>query len=77
MTNIEYDLPENNFVKLTIYDLMGNAINTLVSQQESAGYKQIKWDGKNYNGFPASAGIYFYKIQTKSFIKTKKLILLK
>jgi len=70
-------LPENNFVKLIIYDLMGNAINTLVSQEESAGYKQIKWDGKNYNGFQAAGGIYFYKIQTESFMKTKKLILLK
>ena len=77
ITTIRYDLPNDSFVELIIYDLMGNAINTLVSQQESAGYKQIKWDGKNYNGFPAAAGIYFYKIQTESFIKTKKLILLK
>ena len=77
VTTIKYNLPENNFVKLIIYDLMGNAINTLVSQEESAGYKQIKWDGKNYNGFQAAGGIYFYKIQTESFMKTKKLILLK
>ena len=77
ITTIKYGLPENSFVELIVYDVMGNVINNLVHQEENAGYKQIKWDGKNTYGFPAAAGIYFYKIQTESFIKTKKLILLK
>ena len=77
ITTIRYDLPHDSFVELIIYDLMGDMINTLVFQQESVGYKQIKWDGKNNYGLPTAAGIYFYKIQTESFMQTKKMILLK
>ena len=71
ITTIRYDLPHDSFVELIIYDLMGDMINTLVFQQESVGYKQIKWDGKNNYGLPTAAGIYFYKIQTESFMQTK------
>ena len=77
ITTIKYDLPEDSFVELIVYDLMGNVILNLVNKEESAGYKLIKWDGNNAKGTPASAGVYFYKIQTESFIKTKKMILLK
>ena len=55
---------------------MGDMINTLVFQQESVGYKQIKWDGKTTMAFQQQAYIS-YKIQTESFMQTKKMILLK
>ena len=49
----------------------------MISEEISAGYKTIIWDSRNNYGDPVSAGIYFYQIQTKEFVKTKKIILIK
>ena len=77
-TTIQYvirtprDLPFQ-YVDLSIYNLLGQKICTLVSAKQQAGNYQITWDGKNYPG-----GVYFYKLSTGNrYEQTKKLILLK
>ena len=77
VTTLCYDLPEYALVNITIYDMMGRQISTLVSSLQSTGYKSIQWNGTNDAGQPVSAGLYMYTIQTGDFKQTKKMVLLK
>jgi hypothetical protein len=76
-TTISYALPADAFVKLTVYNILGQKVKTLVDEQQTAGYKQVIWDGKSDGGQEVSSGIYFYQIQAGSFTKTAKMSLLK
>ena len=77
ITSLRYDLPEQAQVTLTIYDLMGRVVRTLVNIEQTAGYKSIQWNATNDAGSPVSAGVYLYKIQAGEFVQTKKMVLLK
>ena len=76
-TNIDYDLPEDSFVSITIFDMMGRIINQNVFDNQSAGFQSFKWSGTNDRGSPVSAGVYFYSIRTKNNFETRKMIMLK
>ena len=56
---------------------MGQKIKSFNFQDMSAGYHTLNWNGTNFNNQPVSAGIYFYQIQTRDFMKTKRMVLLK
>ena len=77
VTTLRYDLPEDGFVNITIYDMMGRVVSNLVSSQQNAGYKSIQWNATNNQGQPVSAGLYIYTIQAGKFSQTKKMVLLK
>ena len=77
ITTIRYEIPEDSFVNITIYDMIGNVVKNLVHNNQSSGYKSIQWDAANNQGEPVSAGVYLYKIQAGDFVDTKKMILLK
>ena len=77
VTTLRYDLPEDALVNITIYDMMGRQLSTLVSSQQSAGYKSVQWNATNDAGSLVSAGLYLYMIQAGDFKQTKKMILLK
>ena len=76
-TNVRYDLPEEAFVNITVYDMFGNTVRTLVSEKKSSGFKSAQWNAKNNQGQPVSAGVYVYTIEAGKFRQTKKMILLK
>ena len=76
-TTLAYDLPENLYVSVTIYDMVGNVINNLVNKNQNSGSKSVQWDATNNQGELVSAGVYLYKIQAGEFSQTKKMILLK
>ena len=76
-TTLKYQLPEFSAVNISIYDMLGNLVRTLVNTSESPGYKSVQWNATNNQGEPVSAGVYLYKIQAGDFIDTKKMILLK
>ena len=76
-TTISYQLPENSEVELAIYNLKGQKVKTLVNELLPAGQHSVVWDGKDDNGKSVSSGIYFYKLKTGNFEKTKKMILMK
>jgi len=76
-TQIKYDLPEDAMVSITIYDIMGRSIRSLVNSQQTAGYRSIQWNATNNLGEPLSAGMYIYRIQAGEFSQTRKMILLK
>jgi len=77
VTTINYDLPQQTHVNLMIYDILGREVVKLVSEETPAGYQSVIWNTRNNFGQPVSAGIYFYQIQTKGFVKTRKMVLLK
>ena len=77
ITTLSYELPENGLVNITIYDMVGRQVKTLVNQRQDAGYKSLIWDATNDYGKPVSAGIYLYQIQAGEYMQTKKMVLLK
>jgi len=77
ITTLRYELPENSHVNITIYDMLGKEVKTLINQTQDAGYKSLIWDATNDYGKPVSAGIYLYQIQAGEYISTKKMVLLK
>ena len=77
VTRLSYDLPEDLFVSITIYDMLGNVVNNLVNTKQSSGYKSVQWNAIDNLGQPVPAGVYLYSIETKDFRQTKKMILLK
>jgi len=60
-----------------VYDIVGQEIRTLVNDQQNAGFNSIVWNGKDRFGRRVGTGVYFYRISSEGFIKTRKMILLK
>jgi len=77
VTTLRYDLPEDGLVNITVYDVMGRVVRTLVNMEQNAGFKSIQWNATNNEGQPVSAGLYLYTIQAGGFRQTKKMVLLK
>ena len=77
VTTIRYDLPEDAMVNITVFDMMGRVVRTLVNGQQSAGYKSLLWNATNNSGQPISAGLYIYTIHAGEFNQTRKMIPLK
>ena len=76
-TTLHYDLPEDELVNITIYDMIGRVVKTMVNSQQNAGFKSVRWNATNDKGVPVSAGLYLYTIQAGEFMQTKKMVLLK
>lgn len=76
-TDICYSLTKAENVKLTIYNILGQKIRTLVDEYQPAGTKTAHWDGKDENGNSVNSGIYFYRITAGQFSQTKKMVLMK
>ncbi len=77
VTTLRYDLPENRLVNITIYDMLGREVKTLINQTQEAGFKSVIWNATNDYGKPVSAGVYLYQIHAGEFVQTKKMVLLK
>ena len=77
ITTLRYDLPIDNFVILTVHDMLGRMIVQLVGTTQGAGFKSVEWDGTDHMGRPVSAGVYLYRIQSGEFVQTKKMVLVK
>ena len=77
VTHLRYNLPEDALVNITIYDMMGRQVSTLVSSQQTAGFKSVVWNATNDKGTSVSAGLYLYTIEAGQYRQTKKMVLLK
>lgn len=77
LTTINYFIPNKDHVNITIYDLKGRIVKTLINSLQFSGYKTVTWDSKNNLDHLANSGVYLYRIQTGNFVQTKKVILLK
>jgi hypothetical protein len=77
ITTLKYSLPSRVKVRLTIYDMMGEVVKTLIEEYQNPGYKSVQWDATNNRGYPVSAGVYLCNIEAGNFRQTKKMIFLK
>jgi outer membrane protein assembly factor BamB len=71
-TTIRYGLPHQSEVSLTVFNMLGQQVRTLVNETQDAGYHALRFDGTNL-----ASGVYFCRIQAGSFVQTKRLLLLK
>jgi hypothetical protein len=71
-TVIKYEIPDNGFVTLKIYNVLGKEVASLVNEFKNSGNFQVQWDASGF-----SDGIYFYKLETGKFSETRKMMLLK
>jgi flagellar hook assembly protein FlgD len=77
-TQISFSVPDGGAnVSLRIYDSAGRLVRTLVNGYEPSGTRNVSWFGENDLGQPVASGIYFYRLSSSSFSKTKKMVLLK
>jgi hypothetical protein len=77
-TTIKYSVKERAHVSLKVYNAAGQLIRTLVDEVQAPDQIQpVTWDGGNNAGQTVSSGVYFYKLVTKNFSQTKKMVLLK
>ena len=72
ITHIKYQLAKPDFVTIYIYNILGMEIAKLVNEEKSAGSYEVEYDATHL-----SSGIYFYRLQTDSFVETKKMVLMK
>ncbi len=77
-TTIQYALPQAADVELTVYNVIGQPVRTLVAEHQSAGRYAVEWDATNDSGHSLSSGMYFYRLQAgEEFREVKKMLLLK
>ncbi len=77
VTTIRYDLPKESQVQLTVYDISGRVVTTLVSKFQDSGSYNIQWNGMDVNGNILPSGLYLYRIQAGKFVANEKMLLLK
>jgi len=77
ITTIEFHLKSIDFVEISLYNLLGQEISTLVRRNMLAGRHFVVWDGRNQRGESLASGIYIYIIRTENFIDQKKMVLLR
>ena len=71
-TSISYKIPETANVQITLYDMLGRKLSTLVNERKLAGAYQLTLDMSTY-----SSGIYLYRMQAGNFVQTRRLTLIK
>ena len=76
-TTISYTLPRKMHVNLSIFNVEGKLVKTLLDVAQEEGFRKISWDGKATNGSPVSSGVYFYRLKAGKKVLTKKMVMLK
>ena len=71
-TTVRYELPERALVTLTVYNVLGQNVATLVSEEKEPGVHQVQFDGAGF-----ASGLYFYRLKAGGFVETRKLVLLR
>ena len=77
VTTLIYELHKDAKVNITIYDILGNQVKTLINNVQNRVYKSIQWNASNNYGQKVETGIYFYKVQTNDYQQVMKIIFLK
>jgi len=78
ITTIEYYIFSSGTVKLTVYDVMGRKVKTIIEHRnQTEGYYNVIWDGKNEKGIKVDSGIYFYRLKVDDEEEARKFILLR
>jgi len=76
-TVVRFSMPHDGRVRLEVFDVLGRKVRTLLDDVKPLGLYAVDWDGTGDNGTPVSTGVYFYRIQTADYSKTRSMLLLK
>ena len=76
-TTIEYTVAEASPVEITVFNVGGERVTTLVNATKSAGRYNVSWNGRDESGREVSSGVYFYRLSIGDYKSTKKMLMLK
>ena len=77
VTQIRYALPKPGRVSLSVYNILGEEIATLIDAQQEPGYYRLVWDGRDELGRGVCSGIYFYRLRAGDFVSVRRMVLLR
>ena len=77
ITTISYDLPDDGLVELSVYNMRGEKVTTLMQGDQEAGSYRLNWDGTSQSGEMVSSGIYFLRIASGSYSRTSKMVFIR
>jgi len=72
VTNINFSIPSASNVSLSVYNVSGQEVASMVNERMSAGTYKVDWNAVNF-----TSGIYYYTIRTENFVQTRKMLLIK
>ena len=75
-TVILYELPQTSQAEVTIFNLLGEQVRTLVNHRQAAGQHRLPWDGRDERGKAMPSGIYLYRLRVGEFVQTRKMMLM-
>jgi hypothetical protein len=76
-TTLSFSLPTASHVRLTVYDVSGRLVTTLLDEDRGPGRYEVTWDGRDTGQRQVASGVYFYSIEAGSFTETKRMVLVK
>ncbi len=76
-TKIGFDVPKKAHVTLAIYNVLGQQVRTLINEELDANSYSVIWEGDNDSGVKVASGMYFYKLVSADFVKSRKMMLVK
>jgi hypothetical protein len=76
-TQIKFSVANRTKAELSVYNILGQRVKTLLDEEMEAGNYVATWNGRDEKGYDVSSGIYFYKLNTKEFTQTKKMLLVR
>jgi len=76
-TTLRFSLSDEDYVRLTIHDISGRIVRTLIDNTRTAGTHQVVWDGRDSRNAAVATGLYFVRVETSSDVQTQKIALIK
>ena len=77
ITTINFSVPKNQMIKIEVFDLQGRLINTVYEGITQPGQHTVRWDANDYNHNSIPSGVYFYRLTSENYFKTRKMLYLK
>jgi len=76
-TRIRYEIPKDCDVKIAVFNMRGELVKWIVDKHQQSGYYEMIWDSHNNAGQQVASGLYLYRMQAGSYVKTRKMVLMK
>ena len=76
-TRVAFDLPAAARVSLTVFDVKGSRVATVLDERRSAGHHTVAWNGRDDAGRQVSSGVYFYQLRAGDFRATRRMLLMR
>jgi hypothetical protein len=77
VTNIEFYIQRQCHVSISVYNVLGQHVKSILNESMPVGQHSVAWDGTDYRGRAVSSGVYFYRLYSSDYAETRKMLLLK